>query len=92
MSVRYTPISYTPIGHRPIRYTSIGYTSIGYFCQRKIGPMRAQVVTSVNTSSKYRLGTADIEHINWLNTADAECTDRTMLMPGSDFSNAHTID
>jgi hypothetical protein len=42
-------VSYTPIGHTLINYTSIGYTSIGYFCQRKIKPMRAQVVTQVNT-------------------------------------------
>jgi hypothetical protein len=39
------PVDYTPIGHTLTGYTSIGYTSIGYFCQRKIGPMRAQVVT-----------------------------------------------
>jgi hypothetical protein len=52
---KYTPVSSTPIGHTLIDYTSIGYTSIGYFCQRKIKPMRAQVVILVNTSGRYRL-------------------------------------
>jgi hypothetical protein len=76
------PVSYTPIGHTLIDYTSIGYTSVGYFCQRKIEPMRAQVVTQVNTSGRYR-----VRHSRYRTHQSAKHSQCSMYRP--DFFDAH---